>query len=212
MIGFWHRLRTGSNSKISSILFNFSKRLFDGNSFQSKWLHKINSLLNNLGAAFLWNFEGISHKQLKSFVKRRLKDQFLQNWESEMRTNKLCTNYVLIKENFGQEPYLNILNKDLRIILSKYRSGSHLLPISDQRYNPIDDRNNCPLCRSDCGDEYHYIMNCPAFDHIRTNYIDQNYISRPNVLKFKSLFSSTNISTLTKLSKFIKIIMFTFRP
>ena len=129
-----------------------------------------------------------------------------------MRTNKLCTNYVLIKENFGQEPYLNILNKDLRIILSKYRSGSHLLLFSDQRYNAIDDRNKCPLCRSDCGDEYHYVMNCPAFDHIRSNYIDQNYILRPNVLKFKSLFSSTNISTLTKLSKFIKIIIYTFRP
>ena len=104
------------------------------------------------------------------------------------------------------------MNHNLRINFTRYRSGSHNLPISDQRYNPIGDRNICPLCHSDIGDEYHYIMKCPAFDHIRPNYIDQNYIIRPNTLKFKVLFSSTSIPTLTKLSKFIKIVLYLFRP
>ena len=33
MIGYWHRLRTGSNTKIANILYNFLKKLSDNNSY-----------------------------------------------------------------------------------------------------------------------------------------------------------------------------------
>ena len=211
MIGFWHRLRTGPRNKVSFILLKFLKKLSDLNTFNQNWITRIKDILNNTGLSYLWNFEGISCSKLKSTIKLRLKYAFFQNWESEIRENSLCRNYRLIKCNFGLERYLIKLNKDLRIVMTRYRTGSHNLPISDRRYDLPDDRNQCPLCHSDIGDEYHYIMNCTAFNHIRPNYISRNYITRPNTMKFQQLFSSQNLETLTKLSKFIKIIMHVFR-
>ena len=211
MIGFWHRTRQGSKSKISTILFNFTKKLSDENKYETKWGSKIKAILNSIGLSYLWNFLGINSTQLKNVIKEKLRDVFLQNWQSEVANNNLCSNYRILKLNFGQEYYIKALPKELRIIISKFRSGSHNLPISDKRYHPIDERNVCSLCFSDIGDEYHYVLSCSAFDHIRSSYIHPVYTSRPNTLKFHKLFSCTKLSTLIKLAKFIKIIMFVFR-
>ena len=211
MLSFWHRLRTGSSNKISHILFKFAKKQADENTFDQKWGNKIKEVLNNLGLGYIWNYEGITATKLKSTVKLRLHDAFIQNWESDLQNNKLCTNYRLIKKHFGTQPYLISLSKDLRTIMCRFVTGSHNLPISDRRYDTIDERNKCPLCLSDIGDEYHYIMTCKAFEHIRPKYICNTYINRPNTLKFQKLFSCRDLTTLTKLCKFIKIILHVFR-
>ena len=128
-------------------------------------------------------------------------------------TNKLCMNYRLIKENFEVEHYLKIQEFSIRNPLIKYRTGSHALPISDQRYLDIDVRNTCPLCDThDVGDEYHYVMTCPALNELRLKYLPPYYRTRPNTLKYKELFGTKNKRKLINLSKFVREIMFIFRP
>ena len=185
--------------------------MFNDNTYRLKWLLKVKNILDSTGLSYIWNFDRIGNKNLKNKVKKRLHDAFLQNWTSELQDNVLCTNYRLMKVSFHLEFYLKNMDYDLRINISKFRTGSHNLPISDRRYNPPDDRNVCPLCHSDVGDEYHYVMICTGLNHIRCKYISQQLLVRPNVLKFQQLFSSKNITTLTKLSKFLKIIMHIFR-
>ena len=211
MISFWHRLRSGHNSKISKMLFNLTKKMFDENIYKLKWLQKIETILNSTGLSYLWNFDGIAITYLKTYVKKRLQDASIQDWGREIQENRLCLNYRLFKVNFGLEYYLTKLDFDLRINISKFRTGSHNLPISDKRYEPPNDRSLCPLCHSDIGDEYHYVMICTGLNHIRSKFIPQEFIIRPNTLKFQRLFSSKSISTLTKLSKFLKMIMHIFR-
>ena len=211
MIGYWHRLRSGPNTKISKILFTFIKKLSDNNIYRGRWVSKVRDILDKTGSSYLWNFERISSGKLKSNIKQKLYDAFLQNWQSDINTNILCSNYRIMKVNFGQEFYLKEMPKDLRIILTKFRTGNHNLPISDQRYNQIDERNTCPLCYTDVGDEYHYVMNCPAFDHIRAKYISSTFITPANTLTFHKLFSTKSIPNLTKLCKFLKIIMHVFK-
>ena len=179
--------------------------------YETKWVKKIKQILDNTGSSYLWNFDGITSVKLKSTIKQKLRDAFLQNWQRDIIENNLCTNYRIMKIDFGQESYLKALPNNIRIILTKFRSSSHNLPISDKRYNPIDDRNICPLCNSDIGDEFHYVLICSAFNHIRSSYIHERFISRPNTMKFYQLFSSPNPSVLIKLSKFLKIIMHIFR-
>ena len=87
-------------------------------------------------------------------------------------------NYRLMKKNFGLEYYLNTLSNDLRTIMSKFRMGTHNLPISDKRFDPPDERNLCPLCHSDTGDEYYYIMSCLAFEYIRPKYISDIWANK----------------------------------
>ena len=210
MVTFWHGLRSESSKKIH-ILYKFIKKLNDADIYHSKWLTKIKFILDSTGLGYIWNNMGITRFKLKEKVKNRLKDIHFQNWHNEVQENTLYTNYRLFKVNFALENYLIKLSKDLRLVLTKYRTGYHSLPITDRRYDPPDNRNICSLCFTDIGDEFHYVMNCPAFNHIRPKYIHRYFFSRPNTIKFQRLFSSSDITTLTKLSKFLKIIMFVLR-
>ena len=129
-----------------------------------------------------------------------------------MSENPLCTNYKMLKNDFRFENYLILLDEDLRIALTKYRCGSHYLPISEGRYNGIRNNHTCPLCCKDVGDEFHYILVCPAFDCYRLRYIDSCFYKRPNALNFQNLFGCESKVKLEKLSKFIKVILHVFRP
>jgi hypothetical protein len=39
------------------------------------------------------------------------------------------------------------------------------------------------ICKSDIGDEMHYIYTCPAMNGIRQYYIPEIFYMRPNVIK-----------------------------
>ncbi len=91
--------------------------------------------------------------------------------------------------------------------MSKYRCGSHHLPVSETRYNGINDVNKCSLCNNDVGDEYHYLLVCPSLSHVRKNYVDKYYWTSPSTQKMNSLLSSTSVPKLKKIAKFMSIIM-----
>ena len=57
--------------------------------------------------------------------------------------------------------------------------------------------------KNELGDEFHYILDCLIFEQDRNIDIPKYYYSRPNVLKYKLLFSSKKKSELIKLSTFI---------
>ena len=211
MITYWHRIRTADESKLAKRVFQLMKYLFDTHLFQSTWCIKINSILNNTGLSYLWNYDGVNQTQLKASVKIRINDIFIQNWLSEINRNNICTNYRIYKNQFQLEPYLSILDKDLQIIMSRYRTGAHNLPITDRRYNGIGLQHICPLCFHDVGDEFHYLFVCPALHQYRKIYLERYFYHRPNAIKYQELFSSNYKIQLVKLTKFIKIIIYVFR-
>ena len=106
---------------------------------------------------------------IKSVVKLQLSDSFKQNWNTEVQSNTLCLNYRIFKDDFKFEEYFYIMDPRNRTIFTKFRCGSHNLPIRYNRFHGTDERNYRPLCQNDIGDEYHYLLVCPAFDHIRFN-------------------------------------------
>ena len=78
------------------------------------------------------------------------------------------------------EPYI-------RILLTKYRYGLHSLVISNEGYNDLGDRNNCPLySMNSISDEYHYVMECPPFWNEWAKFIDP-YLTRRAVVFTKEL-------------------------
>ena len=118
----------------------------------------------------------------------------------------------MFKSQFGLEYYLRVLPKDLRILLSKFRCGSHRLPISNARYLEIVDKNDCNLCFEDVGDEFHYLFKCPAFADLRTKLIQPYYYIKPNSEKYQRLMETSDKKLLINLCKFIKSILHVFRP
>ena len=211
MVTFWNKVRHGHETKISNKVYRILKFLYDKNIYKSHWCSQIHDILNNTGLSFLWNHDGIAGSRLKMIIKQRLSDAFRQNWSSSITENILCTNYRLFKQNFEFEHYLSLLDEDLRRPITKFRCGAHNLPISHERYLPPNETNLCPLCSTDIGDEYHYILVCPAFTNHRKQYLDSHQYQRPNVMKFHDVFTCRNKKSLENLSKFIKIILYVVR-
>ena len=70
----------------------------------------------------------------------------------------------------------------------------------------------CHLCNSNLlGDEYHYLFECTHFSADRRNYIQRYYFTHPNTYKLQELINNKDISVLTKLAIFCKIVLSKFR-
>ena len=213
MIKYWLKVKQGNSTKLSVILFRLMRELYDKDILKSKWCAKIHEIFNNLGLSFIWNLDVsyLNPRHLKVAVKQRISDISKQEWSAAINENPLCINFRLIKTKFEFEEYL-LLEDQYRIPLSKFRCGSHNLPISLRRYDPIDERNLCSLCNLDTGDELHYVLKCPGLDIQRKHLIAPYFYNNPNVIKFNKLFSLTSKIKLRKLSRFVKLIMYIFRP
>ena len=68
-------------------------------------------------------------------------------------------------------------------------------------------RLKCKICTTDdIGDEYHYLFTCDFFKSDRKLYLKPYFYVKPNICKYRELFTLTNEATLIKLSKFVAII------
>ena len=90
--------------------------------------------------------------------------------------------------------------------MTKIRTSNHKLPIEKGRYRNLPRENRtCNLCDLDkIGDEFHFLLECPLLNDIRSKYISRYYYTRPNFYKFSQLLANRNKTKLLSLSKFIK--------
>ena len=96
-----------------------------------------------------------------------------------------------------------------RITLCKFKCGNNNLPITKGRYEGID-RNAriCILCNNGkTGDEFHSLLECPAFTSDRQKLIKPYLTNRPNTAKASQLFTSKDKMSLKKLAELIQKIM-----
>ena len=138
-------------------------------------------------------------------MKRRLKDQFIQEWGETINSMPKLVTYCKFKTSFCFEEYLNKLhNNDLRQLLARFRLSSHNLEIETGTYNRIDrDSRYCKLCNQNrIENEYHFLLCCPRYIEIRRKYLGSN--QWPTVNKFNNLISITNTKSLLNVAKCIK--------
>ena len=170
------------------------------------WLTKLKHMLEDNGFAEVWIYPGSVNVDLFIPVfKRRLLDNFLV----EVRTGlNICTSMVLYRElcqDFEISPYLIILNnRKYRNSVTKLRLSSHQLLIETGRHRGIERQNRkCSLCtKNDIEDEFHFVLICPFYQQLRTQYISRYYYSHPSMLKFVQLLNSSG-NTLKRLSIYI---------
>lgn len=137
--------------------------------------------------------------------KQRLQDQFIQKWANDIDNSSKGQIYKIYKENFGFEKYFSILTKKFWKPLIKFRTSNHRLPIETGRWYgiPLNDRS-CTLCNiGKLADEFHFILECKSLSNLRKQFLPTRYCHKPNTLKFRELFTTSNIKTLKKLSTFI---------
>jgi hypothetical protein len=209
MIMYWYRLISGKESKHASVLYNCMLKMYENGVFDSPWLKCVNSTLDNAGLSHVWMCQGknINKTWLKNTLNSTLKDQFVQNWHTQLHETSKLYLYRLFKKEFCLEKYL--LNGRYKYLM-KFRTINHKLPIEKGRYQNIArEMRLCEICEKDCiADEYHYLFVCNnvEIEKVRNQLIPQYYVQKPNIEKFAKLLNSVSVNTdhAKKLNLFVK--------
>jgi hypothetical protein len=206
LITFWTQLIDNTSSKFSSKMYRVLYQMHTAGEFSSQWIVNIESILNNSGLGYVFQEQcSYGDNWLKETIKQNVNDQYQQKWLTDITNSTKCSTYRLFKKSFEFEKYLVQLPYPRYIEMCKFRTTNHKLPIELGRYRnvPRPDRH-CTTCNQrTLGDEFHFILVCPALSALRERFIPRKFRIRPNVIKFGELFNSCNYSTLLKLQKYI---------
>lgn len=215
MLNFWARLISSKNTKICIALYHKMKELFDSNEHKSNWMSYIYDTLEELELTHLWNEnpENIRPHILKHEFDKKLNLYYTNKWHRELENSHVYESYEIFKTTLEMEKYLLNIDPKYAIPLCRFRTLNHKLPIVTGRFNETRKIDRlCTKCNSeDIGDEFHYLFRCEFFKSERKLLIDDYYTICPNTLKMKKLFNCIETKTLINLSKFVKIIMDSFK-
>jgi len=183
------------------------------------WFSNVSKILEESGFAYLLINSDRNTSFAQSEVNQRLKDNFVQNFYSEMNSpgmkenqgNKLRT-YRKFKLTYEREKYLEITNFSYRRAMTKLRISDHPLQIEAGRYTrtPPDDRI-CMFCNKNVRcieNEMHFVLECSLYNDMRNSLVNvkrvkEKYTNITKVDMFKYLMSSTNYDILEELCKFV---------
>lgn len=214
IIGFWYKL-THYNYNLSSVLYKYLYKDFSVNGHQYGWFSNVKSILDACGLSYIWQsqyFPG-SKYALLNLVETSLKDQYRQNWNSDIVSSSKCINYRIYKSEFRLENcYINV-HDNLMQPLVDFRLCNNHLPIEKGRWLGID-RNDrkCNLCTcNEIGDEFHYLLRCPYFMNARKMYLPTINMQNVNILTFKNIMCENDPHKIDNLSKYLKIVCKTFK-
>ena len=181
--------------------------LADAYNGKLNWVFLLRNLLQTCGFGHVWQNQGVENDSmfLKVF-KDRVRDNFGQTIQRELRNSSRGKLYILYQEHFICATYLNVVKTaNHRRALCRLRSSNHRLAIESGRWHkphpiPIEDRK-CSIC-NDLEDEYHFVLICSVYRELRKKYIPKYYYSRPNMLKYIELMSCENPRTVRNLANF----------
>ena len=144
------------------------------------WCTHIKQLLQSSGYGYIWEMQDILNPStfILPFV-QRLKDQYVQNWFTDVSLNRKLVLYKDFKLNFSPESRLDFIKlRKYRHALAQIRTGHHSLEIAKERYINIP-RNQrlCKVCSSNIEDEYHFVLCCNVYDDLRDMYLPKKYHS-----------------------------------
>ena len=207
MIGFWVRILTNKPTKLSYILY---RKLIETPDLNPKWVTKIKQILDECGMSEVW-LSQTPPRNLAKTVTEILQNQFFQSWGAELNESSKGRTYGIFKETIELEPYLTKLPPRLYTPLAKLRTANHRFPCEVLRWHrpkiELCDRL-CHLCdQQDVGDEIHYLFICPVFAEERRKHIKRYYFTRPNIVKFKELLNTSNMSEMRNLCLFLEILL-----
>ena len=211
MVCFWFRLCSAQRlTKLSHFLYKLLYLSYVDENIKNAWLEKIRLTLCLNGLNFVWlaqgHEEGIDLPWLKYKIKNSLHDSFQQQWHADVDNMTKCENYRLMKEVFEYENYLSFLPDDLRVHLTRFKCRNSKVAV--ERYHmQTKDNPICHLCNLNIvGDEFHYLLVCPAFEMERKKFVPKYFYTYPVKEKLLVLFKLGQ-PHLLKIAKFCKAIV-----
>ena len=174
---------------------------------KTNWVTYIKHLLSRYGFGYAFFNQGVGDIDVfLRIFKQRVKDNYLQEWHSNVDISSKLSNYKCFKSVFEYEDYLNVVNiRKYCVALSRFRCGNHKLPIETGRHHgiPVEDRI-CVFCFEKTEmyihDEYHFLCKCSKFEDLRVHYFETSYM---NFYEFNELLASKCPERIVKLAGYI---------
>ena len=164
------------------------------------------NLGSSLGLHDEWYFQTVGDSTLiLSRVKQRIKDQFLQNWNSRFICQRQVQLYFIETLQtllFNHNEHFKHWISQKKYVTITFIVTPRRLCIATGRWNqptstPINNRIYI-FCQS-LEDEYHFIIECNSYLELRKQLIPIYHWKHPNMLKFTELINCTNARILRKL-------------
>ena len=149
-------------------MYRFLYELYVKDQYKSPFLTTVHEILNNVGLSGMWVNQfslPCTENYFKAKITRCLKDQYIQQWFSDLDTKEVFYNYRLFKNQLYLENYLHILPENLSVMFARFRTLNHRLPIQRGRVAGVPHNERiCTKCNStEFGGEFHYVLKCPFF-------------------------------------------------
>jgi hypothetical protein len=131
---------------------------------EKSWVGKTKKLLN-----YITMLNGNLKVNRKS-IKRTLTAEYRAHWNNKILSETKLRTYRTFKGNFELENYLSLLPSKYRKAYTRFRISAHTLKIERGRYTrpptPVDERT-CSHCPDKVEDEFHFLLECPAYHELR---------------------------------------------
>lgn len=125
-----------------------------------------------------------------------------------MERSSKCDIYKHLIHVRSIQPYLcKPISSAHKRIITKFRLSSHKLYIETGRYVGLNRTERlCQNCDThNIEDEFHFMLQCPLYSNLRTQYIKPYYFRRPSAFKLIELLSTHNVKELCNLARYIKL-------
>jgi hypothetical protein len=117
-------------TKLSTIMYHLSYHTYMTKNLPLKWIKFTENIFHECGFSYIWDGQNFPHEDwLKAVIKRRLMDQFIQNWFSKIIDSPKAINYRIFKTKFEFEEYLNVLEYKNAVLLCRFRTCNTKLPL-----------------------------------------------------------------------------------
>jgi hypothetical protein len=204
VLKYWMRILEMPGYRYVKICYLMLKR-FDELGY-GNWVSKLRVNLCENGFGFIWEAQHVENKAyfLAQYV-QRLKDQFLQKWNSECENSHKLSTFYVFKKDIEFEPYLNILQyRKFRKAYVCFRLSAHDLACERGRYQGINpEMRFCLHCKNIVENEYHFLLICPLYVELRRDFLPEKFCTLPTMNKFNVLMSSKNETVVRNLAMYI---------
>ena len=195
IVKYWFKILNSSENSFLRKIYNDLFLISESSPEQITWVSLFKKMLFQYGFGNVWLEQGVfNESKFLNMFEQRIKDNFLQLWNSDVNSTSDFRLYKKIKKKFNFENYLHMENKQFRTAITKIRLSSHLFNIERGRWaKPKIEANDrkCNLCNV-LEDEYHCLIECPRFTNVRRNCLPITLINRPSMFEFVSLMKCLN--------------------
>ena len=194
-IKYWLKLTSMEIDRYPKACYNMLLNL--DNSGRVTWISDIKYILYSYGFGDVWLNQGAGNPELFiSLFKQRIYDNATQHLHSDINHMSKLSTYSQFKLSLESEIYLDVILWQRHAkALARFRCSNHRLGIEYQRGQVERNSRFCKFCLNlnhrKIEDEYHFMLVCPLYQHLRNYYtiftdIDVNFYTFLNIMNTKN--------------------------